>query len=61
MELPLYLTIQQASDYSGIGQNSIRDMLNSADPPPFIRVGKKRLIERETFPAYLRRKQEVQL
>ena len=61
MSYPLYLSAEQASEYSGIGTKVIRDMLNSADPPPHIRIGNKRMIQRDTFPSYLERKQEVRL
>lgn len=61
MDYPLYLSTEQAAEMSGIGQKQIRDWLNSADPPPFIRIGAKRLIQRDAFPAYLENRQEVRL
>lgn len=59
MEYPLYITVAQASEMSGIGRDAIYNMLNSTDPPPFIRIGNKRLIQRDAFPTYLESKQEV--
>ncbi len=61
MEFPLYLSVEQAAEFSGIGQKTLRDMMNSADPPPFLKIGAKRLIQRDAFPKYLERKQEVHL
>ena len=58
---PLYLSVEQAAEFTGIGQRTLRDWLNSADPPPFIRIGAKRLIQRDALPAYLESKQEVRL
>lgn len=61
MDLPLYLSIEEASEYTGIGQHTLRDWLNSRDPMPYIRIGNKRLLQREALPEYLERKQEVRL
>lgn len=61
MDYPLYLSTEQAAEMSGIGQKQIRDWLNSTDPPPFIRIGAKRLIQRDAFPVYLEARQEVKL
>ena len=61
MDYPLYVTVPQAAEMSGIGEKQIRDWLNSNDPMPFIRVGTKRLIQRDAFPKYLEKLQEVRL
>lgn len=61
MDYPLYMSIPQAAEMSGIGEKTIRDWLNGADPMPFIKVGNKRLIQRDTFPKYLEARQEVRL
>lgn len=61
MDYPLYITASQAAEMSGIGEKQIRDWLNGNDPMPFIRIGAKRLIQRDTFASYLERKQEVRL
>lgn len=55
----LYLTIQEAAEYAGIGEKTMRDFVNSSDPPPYMRVGKKVLIQRKKLPDYLESKQEV--
>lgn len=59
MELPLYITTKQAAILTGIGENTLRDWLNSSEPMPYIRIGNKRLIQREALPEYLESKQEV--
>lgn len=59
MYWPLYLSTEQAAEFSGIGVKAIRDMLNSADPPPYIKLGNKRMIQRDAFPEYLEKQQEV--
>ena len=55
----LYLTVEEAAKWSGIGIGRIREMVNSIDPPPLFRAGNKVLIQREKFPLYLESKQEV--
>ena len=57
--MPLYVTAEEAAQYAGIGRNAMYEFLNSSDPPPFLRVGKKRLIQTAALEAYLERKQEV--
>lgn len=59
MELPLYINVKQAAEMSGIGENTLRDWLNSSDPMPYIRIGNKRLIQRDSLAAYLEKRQEV--
>ncbi len=59
--MKLYLTTAEAAEWSGIGEKAIRDMLNSIDPPPFIRIGSIRKIQAAKFPEYLEKKQEVRL
>ena len=61
MDYPLYITASQAAEMSGIGEKQIRDWLNSNDPMPFIRIGAKRLIQRDALPKYLEKRQEVRL
>lgn len=57
---PLYLTIEEAASYAGIGESAMRAYVNSADPPPMLVIGNKggkRLIERAGLVDYLRGKQ----
>lgn len=56
---PLYMTVKQAAQYAGIGEHTMRDFLASADPPPYLRIGRKRLIQAAALAGYLERKQEV--
>lgn len=61
MTTPLYLPITEAAEYVGIGEKAMRDFVNSADPPPYLKVGNKRLLQVAALPAYFERKQEVRL
>lgn len=57
---PLYLTIEEAASYTGIGESAMRSYVNSVDPPPMLVIGNKggkRLIERAGLVDYLRGKQ----
>ena len=49
----LTLTIQEASEYSGIGINTIRRISNGDDCPFVLYVGNKRMIKRRVFEKYL--------
>lgn len=55
----LYLTIAEAAKYVGIGEKAMRDYVNSADPPPMLKVGGKRLLQRSALAGYFERKQDV--
>lgn len=61
VDYPLYINVSQAAEISGIGEKQIRDWLNSSEPMPYIRIGAKRLIQRDAFASYLESKQEVRL
>lgn len=47
------LTIREAAEYSNIGINRIEAMLKADDCPFCLRVGRKRLVKRQKFAAYL--------
>ena len=49
----LTLTLSEAAELSGVGINKIREMTNSETCPFVLYVGRKRLIKRELFAAYL--------
>ena len=55
-EIPLWeksnLTLEEASAYSGIGINKLRELSND-NKCPFVWVGSKRLIKRKMFDAYI--------
>ena len=55
----LYLNAEQAAKWANVGVGYVYDCLNSADPPPHLKVGKKRLIQAEAWPGYLEKRQEV--
>lgn len=57
----LYLNVEEAASYVGIGVNTMRDFVNSKDPPPFMKVGKKVLLQKAALAPYFERKQEVKL
>ena len=61
MEFPLYVSAEEAAEISGIGVKKWRDWLNSSDPPPFLRIGNKRMIQRDGIAPYLEQKQEIRL
>lgn len=54
----LYATVEEAAEYVGIGVNAMRDFMNSSDPPPYLRVGKKRLLQVAGLEDYFISKQE---
>lgn len=57
----LYLSIPEAAEYAGIGEKAMRAYVNGIDPPPYLRQGRKVLIQREALAAYLEEKQEVRM
>ena len=54
----LYMSIEEAAAWAGIGQNAMRDFANSQDPPPMLIIGNTKKIQRAKLPAYLERKQQ---
>jgi excisionase family DNA binding protein len=59
MEEKLYLTIKEAAAYVGIGISAMRDYVNSSDPPPFMRLGNKYLLQKSALAPYFESKQTV--
>lgn len=53
------LTIEEAAEYSNIGQNRLAKLLQMPRCPFVLYVGKKRLIKRKEFEAYLSRCVEI--
>lgn len=49
------LTLEEASDFFGIGQNKLRELTNSDSCPYVLWVGSKRLIKRKLFAEYIER------
>ncbi len=56
---PLYLTVSEAAEYVGVSQKEVTRWLNSADPPPYLRIGNTRKIQTAKLADYVERKQEV--
>ena len=55
--LPLYLTVEEAAHYAGIGINTMRTYIDSEYPPPMLMVGSRRYIQRDGLARYLEEKQ----
>jgi len=55
----LYLTVEEAAEYVGIGENLMRCYVNSADPPPYLKVGNRKLLQRAALAPYFEKMQEV--
>lgn len=56
-EIPLWeksnLTLEEASAYSGIGINKLRELSNDKNCPFVLWVGSRRLIKRKLFDSYI--------
>ncbi len=55
----LYLTIEEAAQYAGIGICAMREFCLSIDPPPMLLVGNRKYVQKAGLAPYLERKQEV--
>lgn len=57
LEIPIWekanLTVEEASLYSGVGRNKIREISDNGDCDFVLWVGNKRLIKRKKFEEYL--------
>lgn len=53
------LSINEAAEYSHIGINKLRDMVDDPCCPFAFFVGKKRLIKRKEFEKFLEKKTEI--
>lgn len=49
------LTVEEASEYSNIGVNKIREISNDDNCPFVLWIGNKRLIKRRKFDEYIER------
>ena len=54
---PLYLTVEEAARYAGIGIGAMREYMASADPPPLLVIGTRRYVQRAGLARYLEDKQ----
>jgi excisionase family DNA binding protein len=55
----MYLTIDEATAYTGIGREKLREMTRFADCPFVLWVGKRRMIKRELFDEYIEKMYEI--
>ena len=60
IEIPVWekvnLTIEEASAYSNIGINKLRELANSPNCDFILQIGAKKLIKRKKFEAFCERK-----
>ncbi len=59
IENKLALTIQEAAEYSNIGQNKIEKLLKTPDCPFVLYVGAKKLVKRREFEQFISRVMEI--
>ena len=57
--VPLYLTVSDAAAYAGIGRDLLLRYIDSDDPPPYLKVGNRRMLQVSRLGDYLERKQDV--
>lgn len=55
----LYLTINEASGYSGIGINTIQNLVKREGCPFVLKVGRKKMLNREGFEKYLAEQDKI--
>lgn len=55
----LYMTVNEAAAYVGIGPKEMRKRVNSSDPPPYLEVGNRKLLQVSGLAPYFERKQAV--
>lgn len=62
-EIPLWeksnLTLEEASAYSGIGINKLRELSNEKNCSFVLWVGSKRLIKRKLFDSYIEKMHSI--
>ena len=61
METPLYMTVKNAARYVGIGERAMWDCVHSKNPPPYMMVGNKYMLQVAALPAYFEAKQEARM
>lgn len=59
MDTPLYMNVRDAAAYVGIGEKALRDYVNSADPPPYLMNGQKKMLQVAALADYVEKRQEV--
>lgn len=54
---PIYLSVKQAAKEFGIGCNTLRDILNSRDHPPYLQIGNAKKIRKEALQEYFEKRE----
>lgn len=54
-----FLTLKEASEYTGIGVNKLRDLSNERNCSYVLFVGRKRMFKREALEQYLKESYSV--
>ena len=57
MEEPIYLSAKQASERLNIGENTLRDIMNSRDHPPYLTFGKMKKVRLDAWIDYFKGKE----
>ena len=53
----LYLSIPEAAQYVGIGENLMRDIMNSRDHPRYLKVGNYKRISKDALREYFEKRE----
>ena len=63
MSIPIWekqnLTIEEASEYSNIGQKTLRKLISNPRCPFVLHIGNKNLIKRKAFDSYIEKIFEI--
>ena len=54
-----YLTIQEAVEYSNIGETTIRKLLHEKGCPFLLKIGNRHLVKRKEFEKYIEKTLEI--
>ena len=54
------LTIKECAEYTNIGENSLRDLIDKDGDSFILRIGNKKLIKRQAFETYLNSREIIE-
>ena len=57
----LYLSVEEAAEYVGIGVKLMYQYVNSKEPPPYMRVGREKRLQKAALADYFEQRQEVKM
>ncbi len=60
MEMKMGLTVEEASEYTGIGRNTIRQLI-SWKKLPVLHIGRKIIIRREVLETFMKKNEDNNL